>query len=74
MQYGQEYPVLWIKVNKESGYDQLPLSTNSALIVKDSRFALRYDQASSTYTLQVMKWLRFMLFNCVSLINDYIYY
>lgn len=53
VQYGQDYPVLWIKVNKHSGYDQLPLSTNGALIVKDSRFAIRYDQASSTYTLQI---------------------
>ncbi|XP_024936712.1 lachesin isoform X2 [Cephus cinctus] len=53
VQYGQEYPVLWIKFNKEGGSDQLPLSSGTSLIVRDSRFALRYDTASSTYTLQI---------------------
>ena len=52
VQYSQDYPVLWIKVNKYRGY-QLPISTNTALIIRDSRFSLRSDTASSTYTLQV---------------------
>lgn len=52
VQYSQDYPVLWIKINKDRG-DQLPISTNTALIIRDSRFALRSDTASSTYTLQV---------------------
>ncbi|XP_044017946.1 lachesin isoform X2 [Aphidius gifuensis] len=52
VQYGQDYPVLWIKANK-GGLDQLPLSTRTSLIIRDSRFALRYDTATSTYTLQI---------------------
>ncbi|XP_033222241.1 lachesin [Belonocnema kinseyi] len=54
VQYGNEYPVLWIKINRNGGgRDQLPLSTGTSLIVRDSRFALRYDTASSTYSLQI---------------------
>lgn len=53
VQYAQEYPVLWIKVNKESVHEQVALSTGTALIIRDSRFALKYDTASTTYILQV---------------------
>ncbi|XP_058800796.1 lachesin-like [Phymastichus coffea] len=52
VQYSQDYPVLWIKINKNRE-DQLPISTNTALIIRDSRFALRSDASSSTYTLQI---------------------
>ncbi|OXU21667.1 hypothetical protein TSAR_011671 [Trichomalopsis sarcophagae] len=52
VQYSQDYPVLWIKVNKNRE-DQLPISTNTALIIRDSRFAIRSDPSSSTYTLQI---------------------
>ncbi|XP_059480752.1 lachesin isoform X1 [Neocloeon triangulifer] len=51
VQYAQEYPVLWMKVDKAS--DPLPISSGSTLILRDSRFALRFDSASSTYTLQI---------------------
>lgn len=53
VQYVRDYPVLWIKVDSVDASRTIPLSTGSNLIVKDSRFSLRYDQASSTYTLQV---------------------
>ncbi|XP_046743632.1 lachesin isoform X2 [Diprion similis] len=49
VQYAQDFPVLWVKVTK----DQLPISTGTTLIIRDSRFSLRYDTASSTYTLQI---------------------
>lgn len=52
VQYGQDYPVLWVKIDKQSN-DQTPLSSKTSLIIRDSRFALRYDTATSTYTLQV---------------------
>ncbi|XP_018328077.1 lachesin [Agrilus planipennis] len=51
VQYAQDYPVLWVKVDSQGSY--VPISTGSSLIIYDSRFALRYDQASSTYTLQI---------------------
>ncbi|XP_046423848.1 lachesin isoform X1 [Neodiprion pinetum] len=49
VQYAQDFPVLWVKATK----DQLPISTGTTLIIRDSRFSLRYDTASSTYTLQI---------------------
>jgi len=53
VQYAQDYPVLWMRVDRSRQSDGLPISTGSSLIIRDSRFSLRYDTASSTYTLQV---------------------
>lgn len=49
VQYAKEYPVGWIKMDSEPVF----LSTGSTLVIKDSRFALRYDPNSSTYKLQI---------------------
>lgn len=53
VQYAQEYPVLWMKVDRNRITQPLPISTGSSLIIPDGRFSLRYDTASSTYTLQI---------------------
>lgn len=54
VQYAREYSVVWSKISKDrSGSETVFLSTGSSLVIKDSRFALRYDQASTTYTLQI---------------------
>lgn len=53
VQYTQDYSVLWIKADPNGGTNSLPISTGSSLILHDSRFAIRYDTASSTYTLQI---------------------
>lgn len=52
VQYAHEYTVLWVKNSRERG-DNVFLSTGSSLVIRDSRFALRYDPSSSTYTLQI---------------------
>lgn len=52
VQYAKEYTVLWVKSGRDRS-DSVFLSTGSSLVIKDSRFALRYDPSSSTYTLQV---------------------
>lgn len=52
VQYAQDYTVLWVKNSRERG-DNVFLSTGSSLVIRDSRFALRYDPSSSTYTLQI---------------------
>lgn len=52
VQYATEYTVLWVKSTRDRG-DSVFLSTGSSLVIKDSRFALRYDPSSSTYTLQI---------------------
>jgi len=53
VQYVRDFPVLWMKVDTVDPARTIPLSSGSNLIVKDSRFSLRYDQSSSTYTLQI---------------------
>ncbi|KAK2727896.1 lachesin-like [Artemia franciscana] len=53
VQYVRDFPVLWVKVDSVDQSRTTSISTGSTLIVKDSRFSLRYDQASSTYTLQI---------------------
>jgi neuronal growth regulator 1 len=52
VQYAREYTVVWIKTGRAKS-DYVFLSTGSSLVIKDSRFALRFDGASSTYTLQI---------------------
>lgn len=52
VQYAREYTVVWIKTGRNRA-DYVFLSTGSSLVIKDSRFALRFDGASSTYTLQI---------------------
>jgi neuronal growth regulator 1 len=52
VQYAKEYSVLWIKTGPTRS-DSVFLSTGSSLVLRDSRFALRYDTDSSTYTLQI---------------------
>ncbi|XP_050316013.1 lachesin [Anthonomus grandis grandis] len=48
VQYTTDYPVVWMKQDSS-----LPISSGSSLILHDSRFALKYDRSSSTYTLQI---------------------
>lgn len=50
VQFAEEFSVNWVKVG---GYGTVFLSTGSTMVLKDSRFALRHDQASTTYTLQI---------------------
>ncbi|KAM3955660.1 septate junction protein lachesin [Aphomia sociella] len=51
--YAKDYPVIWQKYTKQSQTESVPLSTNAGLIIKDSRFSLRYDEATATYTLSI---------------------
>lgn len=52
VQFASDYTVLWIKNSFERD-GPVFLSTGSSLVIRDSRFALRYDPSSSTYTLQI---------------------
>lgn len=51
--YAMDFPVLWVKIDRGKVTDPVVLSTGSTLIIKDSRFSLRQDIDSSSYTLQV---------------------
>lgn len=48
-----DFPVLWVKIDRGKVTDPVVLSTGSTLIIKDSRFSLRQDVDSTSYTLQV---------------------
>uniref|UniRef100_A0AAG5D6L7 Ig-like domain-containing protein n=1 Tax=Anopheles atroparvus TaxID=41427 RepID=A0AAG5D6L7_ANOAO len=50
--YASDYSVHWIKTSNDRS-DVVFLSTGSSLVLKDSRFSLRYDLSSSSYTLQI---------------------
>ncbi|XP_042221918.1 lachesin-like isoform X2 [Homarus americanus] len=52
VQYSQDYPVLWLKKGAGDVQD-LPISSGPGLIIRDSRYALRHDQGSATYILQI---------------------
>lgn len=52
VQFAREYTVVWIKGGRNPS-ESVFLSTGSSLVIKDSRFSLRYDGSSSTYTLQI---------------------
>jgi len=51
--YAMDFPVLWVKVDKEKITEPVVLSSGSTLIIKDSRFSLRQDIDSTSFTLQV---------------------
>lgn len=50
-----------MRIDRSRQSDGLPISTGSTLIIRDSRFSLRYDTASSTYTLQVRNHILFVI-------------
>uniref|UniRef100_A0A182FF58 Ig-like domain-containing protein n=1 Tax=Anopheles albimanus TaxID=7167 RepID=A0A182FF58_ANOAL len=52
VQYATDYSVHWIKTSNDRS-DVVFLSTGSSLVLKDSRFSLRYDPSSTSYTLQI---------------------
>jgi len=52
--YAMEFPVLWVKIDTKKVTEPVILSSGSTLIIKDSRFSLRQDIDSTSYTLQVL--------------------
>ena len=51
--YSQHYTVLWKKLEREGSQESILISSDTTPIIRDSRFSLRYDSASTTYTLQI---------------------
>lgn len=52
VQYGTDFNVIWLKTGKNIR-DSIFLSTDTSLVLKESRFALLYDGASATYTILI---------------------
>lgn len=47
----EENPVMWIKILDLQS--TIFISTGDSVVINDTRFAIRYDEASTTYTLQI---------------------
>lgn len=54
-QFAGKFSVMWLKkgINRDNKVRDVLISTNSILVARESRFALRHDPGSDTYTLQV---------------------
>lgn len=53
VQYSDEYPVIWMKMDTSKKMEPLPISMSGSLIVRDSRFQLSVDPETSTYMLTI---------------------
>uniref|UniRef100_T1JMP5 Ig-like domain-containing protein n=1 Tax=Strigamia maritima TaxID=126957 RepID=T1JMP5_STRMM len=53
VQFAQDYPIFWSRIDPSAPRDSLTLSSGSSMMIRDNRFSLRHDTATSTYTLQI---------------------
>lgn len=55
VQYGQNYPVLWAKIDPNNPSEGVFISKDASSTSPDNRFSIRHDRASYTYTIQLSK-------------------
>lgn len=55
VQYAQDYPVVWAKINPKKPSQGVFISSNSLLTTPDNRYSIRHDAASYTYLVQLSK-------------------
>ena len=55
LQYAQDYPVIWMKLDDidGSGNSDLPISSGTSLLLPNHRFNVDLDKTTSTYTLRI---------------------
>ncbi|KAI5738938.1 lachesin [Diaphorina citri] len=53
VQYADDYPVIWMKMDTAKKMEPLPISMSGSLIIHDSRFQLTTDPETSTYILSI---------------------
>ena len=53
IQYAQDYPVIWMKLDPVDRNNDLPITTGTTLILTDPRFHIDLDKSTSTYTLRI---------------------
>lgn len=53
VQYAQDYPVIWMKLDAVDRNSDLPITTGTTLILTDPRFNVDYEKSTSTYTLRI---------------------
>lgn len=53
VQYGEDYPVVWMKLDHVDRNNDLPITSGTTLILTDPRFNVDLDKQTSTYTLRI---------------------
>ncbi len=53
VQYAQDYPVIWMKLDPVDRNNDLTITTGTTLILRDPRFHISLDKSTSTYTLRL---------------------
>lgn len=53
IQYAEEYPISWTKIDKSRATEPVPISAGATTILKDPRFKVGFISETSTYILNV---------------------
>jgi len=53
VQYGEDYPVVWMKLDPINRNNDLPITSGTTMILTDPRFQVDLDKSTSTYTLRI---------------------
>ena len=53
VQYGQDYPVNWMKLDGLDRNNDLLISTGTTMVLRDPRFQINLDKSSSSYKLRI---------------------
>jgi len=55
VQYAREYPVVWIRVNRDNPNQYLFISRGTSVLVPESRYSVKYDERKLTNVLTISK-------------------
>lgn len=53
VQYSQDYPVVWAKIDKSKITEPVHISHGTTLVLRESRYRIQLNKETSTYTLSV---------------------
>lgn len=53
IQYAEDYPVYWTKIDKTKSTEPVPISSGTSKILVDSRYHVRYVPDTSSYVLHI---------------------
>merc|ERR1719507_3006744 len=53
VQYGEDYPVVWMKLDPINRNNDLPITSGTTMILTDPRFNVDLDKSTSTYSLRI---------------------
>ena len=53
VQYGEDYPVVWMKLDPVDRSNDLSITSGTTMILRDPRFNVDLNKQTSTYTLRI---------------------